>query len=152
MKTSRKVLLTYTLPTPVGVGHQWTENTNTGCNQWLSLAKIALKVPPVGRNCSLVASTNMCGEGITWRATNNISSSNKYFLCQAHTERGESNITPRDHDKSISHNPWFYCNFMCTFFEVEQATFRPTLNLSQRLTPSQAKLVDKVDSSVKGTS
>jgi hypothetical protein len=41
---------------------------------------------------------------------------------------------------------------MCTFFEVEQATFRLTLNLSQRLTPSQAKLVDKVDSSVKGTS
>ena len=35
-----------TLPTPIGVGHQWTESTNIGCSQWLSLAKIALKVPP----------------------------------------------------------------------------------------------------------
>jgi hypothetical protein len=33
------------LPTPAGVGHQRTESTNTGCNQWLSLVKIALKVP-----------------------------------------------------------------------------------------------------------
>ena len=54
---------TYTLSTPDGVGHQWMESTSIGCNQCLSLAKIALKVPPVGRNCSLVASTSMCGEG-----------------------------------------------------------------------------------------
>ena len=56
-----------TLPTPVGVGHQWTESTSIGCNQWLSLAKIALKVPPAGRNRSLVASTNRCGEGISFK-------------------------------------------------------------------------------------
>jgi hypothetical protein len=56
---------TYTLPTPAGAGHQWTESTNIGCNQWLLLAKIALKVPPAGRNCSLVANTSRCGEGIS---------------------------------------------------------------------------------------
>jgi hypothetical protein len=44
-----------------GVGHQWTESTSTGYNQWLSLAKIALKLPPVGRNRSLVANTIMWG-------------------------------------------------------------------------------------------
>jgi hypothetical protein len=36
-----------------------------GHNQWLSLVKITLKVPPVDRNRSMVANTNMCGEGIT---------------------------------------------------------------------------------------
>jgi hypothetical protein len=41
------------LPTPASVGHQRTESTSTGCNQWLSLAKIALKVPLAGRNRSL---------------------------------------------------------------------------------------------------
>jgi hypothetical protein len=55
---------TYTLPTLDGVDHQWTESTNIGCNQWLSLAKIALKVPSAGRNHSLVANTSRCGEGI----------------------------------------------------------------------------------------
>jgi hypothetical protein len=54
--------VTYTLPTPVGAGHQGTESTSTGCNQWLSLANIALKVPPAGRNRSLVA--KRCGECI----------------------------------------------------------------------------------------
>jgi hypothetical protein len=29
----------YTLPTHAGVGHQRTEGTSIGCNQWLSLAK-----------------------------------------------------------------------------------------------------------------
>ena len=57
-------LLTYTLPTHAGVGHQWTESTSTSCNRWLSLAKIALKVPPAGRNRSMADSTNKCGEGI----------------------------------------------------------------------------------------
>ena len=57
----------YTLSTLASVGHQWTERTNTRCNQWLALAKIALKVLPAGRNRSLVANTNRCGEGI--RAT-----------------------------------------------------------------------------------
>ena len=52
-------------PTLIGMGHQWTENTNIGCNQRLSLAKLALKVPPIDRNRSLVACTNMCGECIT---------------------------------------------------------------------------------------
>jgi hypothetical protein len=33
--------------------------------QWLSLAKIALKVPPVDKNRSLVANTSRCGEGIS---------------------------------------------------------------------------------------
>jgi hypothetical protein len=32
-------------------------------NQWLSLAKIALKVPLAGRNRLLVANTDRCGEG-----------------------------------------------------------------------------------------
>ena len=42
----------------------WVTSTNTGCNQWLSLAKIALKVSSAGRNRSLVANTGRCGEGI----------------------------------------------------------------------------------------
>jgi len=58
------MLITNTLPTPAKVGHQRTESTNIGCNQWLSLAKIALKVPLAGRNHSLMANTSMCGEGI----------------------------------------------------------------------------------------
>jgi hypothetical protein len=58
-------LFAYTLPTPDGVGHQRTESTGTGCNQWLSPVIIALKVPLAGRNRSLVvASTSRCGEGI----------------------------------------------------------------------------------------
>jgi hypothetical protein len=36
---------TNALSTPTGAGHQWTESTSIGCNQWLSLDKIALKVP-----------------------------------------------------------------------------------------------------------
>ena len=52
-------------PTLTGVGHQWMESTNIGCNQWLSLAKIALKVPHAGRNRSLVARTNKFGECIS---------------------------------------------------------------------------------------
>jgi hypothetical protein len=55
---------TNTLPTLDGVGHQRTESTNIGCNQWLSLAKIALKVSLADRNRSLVASTSRCGEVI----------------------------------------------------------------------------------------
>ena len=47
--------------------HQWTESTNTNCNQWLSLAKITLKVPPIGKNRSLAANTSNCGEGISRR-------------------------------------------------------------------------------------
>jgi hypothetical protein len=42
----------------------WTESTSTGCNQWLSLAEMALKVPHAGRNYSLMANTSRCGEGI----------------------------------------------------------------------------------------
>ena len=52
------------IPTLANAGHQWTESTSTGCNQWLSLAKIALKVPHAGRNRSPVANTSRCGEGI----------------------------------------------------------------------------------------
>ena len=71
-------------------------------------------------------------------------------MCEA---RGKSTIKPRDHDKLISSQPLIYHNLMCKFLEVDQeATFQPTFDLSQRLTPSQAKLVDKVYSSVKGTS
>jgi hypothetical protein len=55
---------TYSPPTLTTVGHQWTESTSTGCNQWLSLAKIALKVPTACRNHSLVARTSRCGECI----------------------------------------------------------------------------------------
>jgi hypothetical protein len=58
-------LLTYTLPTPIGVGHHQTKSTNTGGNQWLSLTKITLKVPLVGRNRSLMTNTIRCGEGIS---------------------------------------------------------------------------------------
>ena len=61
-----QTLFINTLPTPAGAGHQWTENTINGCNQWLSLAKIALKVPPACRNRSLAAITNMCGEDIKY--------------------------------------------------------------------------------------
>ena len=57
--------VTYTLLTPVGFGYHWMESTNTGCNQWLSLTKIALKVPLDVRNRSLMANTSMCGEGIS---------------------------------------------------------------------------------------
>ena len=32
--------------TLIGVGHHWMVSTSTGCNQWLSLAKPPLKVPP----------------------------------------------------------------------------------------------------------
>jgi hypothetical protein len=55
--------LTYTLPTPIGAGHQRMESTNTRCNQWLPLVKITLKVLHVGRNHSLMVNTNMCGLG-----------------------------------------------------------------------------------------
>ena len=41
------------------------ESTSTGCNQFLSLAKVALKVPPNGRNRSLVARTSRCGECVS---------------------------------------------------------------------------------------
>ena len=34
-------------------------------NQWLSLAKIALKMSLADRSRSLVANTSMCGEGIS---------------------------------------------------------------------------------------
>ena len=54
-----------TLPTPAGVSHQWTESINTRCNQWISLAKITLKVSPAGWNCELVARISRCGEGIS---------------------------------------------------------------------------------------
>jgi hypothetical protein len=55
----------YTLPTLVGVGHHRTESTSIGYNQWLSLVKVALKVPLGDKNRSLVANTSKCGEGIT---------------------------------------------------------------------------------------
>jgi len=58
------VLETYSPPTLTGVGHQWTDGINGGCNQWLSLAKLALEVPHAGRNRSLVARSNRCGECI----------------------------------------------------------------------------------------
>ena len=58
---------TYSPPTQTGVGHQWTESTSFGCNQWLSLAKLALKVPLAGRSRSLVARTSKCGECIRKR-------------------------------------------------------------------------------------
>jgi hypothetical protein len=57
--------LSHSPSTLSGVGHQWTESTSSGCNQWLSLAKIALKVPPTGKNRSMVACTSRCGECIT---------------------------------------------------------------------------------------
>ena len=68
-KVTKKTMATYTLPTPVSVDHQWTERTSIGYNQWLSLAKITLTMPPAGRNCSLVANTSRCGEGISDRKT-----------------------------------------------------------------------------------
>ena len=60
----KKFLQTYTLPTPIGVGHHRTKSTNTGGNQWLSLTKIILKVPLVDRNRSVMTNTIRCGEGI----------------------------------------------------------------------------------------
>ena len=48
-------------PTHASAGHQSTVSTSTGCNQWLSLAELGLKVAPYGRNHSLVACTSICG-------------------------------------------------------------------------------------------
>ena len=54
-------------PTLITVaGHQWTVSTNTGCNQWLSLAKPCLKVLPGGRNRSPVARTSKVSVGGLW--------------------------------------------------------------------------------------
>jgi hypothetical protein len=52
-----------------------TESTSTGCNQWLSLVKIALKVPIVDRNRSLVYKFNhdnyrFISNGLEFRLTN----------------------------------------------------------------------------------
>ena len=60
---------TYSPPTLIDVGHQWTERSSIICYHGLSLAKTSRKLPPVDRNRSLVARTNMCGECITqhWR-------------------------------------------------------------------------------------
>ena len=43
-------------------------STSIGCNQWLSLAKPALKVTPASRNRSLVARTSMCGWAISYQS------------------------------------------------------------------------------------
>jgi hypothetical protein len=43
------------------------ESINTSCNQWLSLAKIGLEVPHVGRDRSLVARAIKCVECISLR-------------------------------------------------------------------------------------
>jgi hypothetical protein len=67
-----RMLLSYTLPTPAGAGHQRMESTSIGCNQRLSLAKIALKVTLGGRNRSLVANTSKCGEGISVESIENL--------------------------------------------------------------------------------
>ena len=56
--------LIYSPPTLTGAGHQRTVSTNIGCNQWLSLAKSALKVALAGWNRSLVARTNKHGWAI----------------------------------------------------------------------------------------
>ena len=51
-----------TLPTIVGADHHFTQSINIGCNQCLSLVKIALKVPSTNRNHSLMVCTGRCGE------------------------------------------------------------------------------------------
>ena len=51
-------------PTLIAASHHRTVSTNTGCNQWLPLAKPILKVTHVGRNHSPVAHTSMCGWAI----------------------------------------------------------------------------------------
>ena len=56
-----KAWLLYSPPTLTSVGHQWTVSTNIGCNQWLSLLELALKVVLAGRNRLLVALINKCG-------------------------------------------------------------------------------------------
>ena len=67
-------MCTYSPPT-LGAGHQQTVSTNTGCNQWLSVAKTLLKVALDGRNRSLVACTTKCGWAITLDATIRIKNS-----------------------------------------------------------------------------
>jgi hypothetical protein len=47
-------------PTLTDARHQWTFSSSIGCNQWLSLAKLALKVAPTGRNCSPMTCTSKC--------------------------------------------------------------------------------------------
>lgn len=42
-------------PTPTSADHQWTYSTSSGYIQWLSLAKLALKVTLADRSRSLVA-------------------------------------------------------------------------------------------------
>jgi hypothetical protein len=55
--------------TLTGVGHHGTVSTNTGCNQWFTLAKPCVKVFHVGRNCSLVAHTSKCGWAISLKVS-----------------------------------------------------------------------------------
>ena len=43
-----KVIPTYSPPAPSGTSHQWTVSNNTRHTQWLSLAKLELKVAHVG--------------------------------------------------------------------------------------------------------
>jgi hypothetical protein len=59
--TQDSTLVAYSPPTLTGVGHQWMASTCTGCNQYLSLAKLALKVALVGRNRSVVTCTASVG-------------------------------------------------------------------------------------------
>ena len=46
-KEMSNVMDNYNPPIVTSVGRQWTESTNIGFNQWLSLAKLALKMPPL---------------------------------------------------------------------------------------------------------
>ena len=46
------------------LGHHRTVSTNKGCNQWLLLTKILLKVALAGGNHLLVARTSKCGRAI----------------------------------------------------------------------------------------
>ena len=62
----RTRILVNSPPTLTGAGHQWTVNTNTSCNQWLSLAKPVLKVAHASRHRSLVLRTSKCMWAISW--------------------------------------------------------------------------------------
>ena len=66
-------------PTFTSAGYQWIVSTNTGYNQWLSLAKPTLKVVPASMIRSLLTRTSKCGWAITQKV--NLPSLSQILVC-----------------------------------------------------------------------